>query len=474
MTSPPVAPPVGSQRPTLLVQPPAASSAGDEAIELARSAGLILDPWQQDVLRGALSERSDGRWAAFECGIVVARQNGKGALLEARELAGLFLFGEELILHSAHEFKTALEAFRRVLHLVETTPDLYAKVRNVRTSHGEECIELKTGARLRFVARSKSSARGFSGDCLILDEAYLLPSAAMAALLPTLSARPNPQVWYTTSAPQTIDESSEQVRRLRARAQSSDPGRLYWAEWSNESNVNPADPETWARANPGLGIRIDPEFVEAEQQTQPAKVFAVERLGVWLTESESSKIPIERWDELGDDDAACDIDDQLVFGIDMPPDRSCVTFAVSDGTTVELAEQVPTERAASWMIERWERWQPVAVVLDAMGPASSMIPELVNAGVRVEVTRTRDFVAACARFYDAVIAGTIKHRRQPLLTLAVGAAHTRPVADAWAWTRKSIQADISPLVAASVALWGATTLEPASETDGQPKPLVAY
>ena len=472
MTSPLAAPLVGSQRPTLLVQPPAASSAGDEAIELARSAGLILDDWQQDVLRGALGERADGRWAAFECGVVVARQNGKGALLEARELAGLFLFGEELILHSAHEFKTALEAFRRVLTLVENTPDLTSKVRNVRTSHGEECIELKTGARLRFVARSKSSARGFSGDCLILDEAYLLPSSAMAALLPTLSARPNPQVWYTTSAPQSIDESSEQIRRLRSRAQSSDPGRLFWAEWSNEITADPTDPETWARANPGLGLRIDPEFVESEQQTQPVKVFAVERLGVWLTESESSKIPIERWDELGDDDAACEIDDQLVFGIDMPPDRSCVTFAVSDGTTVELAEQVPPERAVAWMIERWERWNPLAVVIDAAGPAGSLVPDLVAAGVRVEVTRTRDFVGACARFYDAVIAGTVRHRRQPLLTLAVGAARTRRVSDSWAWARNSVHADISPLVAASVALWGAQTLEPVEVEE--PKPLVAY
>ena len=32
-------------------------------------------------------------------GLICSRQNGKGALLEARELAGLFLLGEELILH---------------------------------------------------------------------------------------------------------------------------------------------------------------------------------------------------------------------------------------------------------------------------------------------------------------------------------------------------------------------------------------
>ncbi len=38
---------------------------------------------------------------------------------------------------------------------------------------------------------------------------------------------------------------------------------------------------------------------------------------------------------------------------------------------------------------------------------------------------------------------------------AAGAAK-RAIGDAWAWTRKSAAADISPLVAATLALWAAT------------------
>lgn len=95
---------LGHQRPRHLSLPPRVTSAGSDATELAARAGLMLDPWQSLILDGALGERADGAWAAFETAIVVSRQNGKGAILEARELAGLFLFGEELILHSAHEF----------------------------------------------------------------------------------------------------------------------------------------------------------------------------------------------------------------------------------------------------------------------------------------------------------------------------------------------------------------------------------
>jgi phage terminase large subunit-like protein len=71
----------------------AVSSRGREAVELAASAGLVLDEWQAFVLERALGVRENGKWAAFEVGLVVPRQNGKGGLLEARELAGLFVLG---------------------------------------------------------------------------------------------------------------------------------------------------------------------------------------------------------------------------------------------------------------------------------------------------------------------------------------------------------------------------------------------
>lgn len=185
--------------------------AAQEAIELAASAGLVLDPWQEEVLRGALGELADGRWAAPVVGLVVPRQNGKGGILEARELAGLFLFNEPLITHTAHRFDTCLEHFRRVQALVDGTPDLSRKVKHIRESHGQESIELRSGQRLLFKARSKGAARGFSGDCIVFDEAFYLGDVGSA--IPSLSAAPNPQLWYTSSAPLAREES-DVLRRL--------------------------------------------------------------------------------------------------------------------------------------------------------------------------------------------------------------------------------------------------------------------
>ena len=50
--------------------------------------------------------------------VICCRQNGlaRTRSLEVRELGGLFLLGERLLIHTAHEFKAAAEHFRRMRH----------------------------------------------------------------------------------------------------------------------------------------------------------------------------------------------------------------------------------------------------------------------------------------------------------------------------------------------------------------------
>ena len=168
----------GAQEPRISLVPDYVASTGPDAIELAALAGLHLDPWQQLVLTHSLGERSDGKWAAFEVGLVVPRQNGKGSILEARELAGLFLIDEErLIIHSAHEQATSTEHFRRLLGLIESVPKLDQRVEKAPKGKGMEAIELKDGSRILFKTRTGGGGRGFTGDLVVLDEAMILAEA---------------------------------------------------------------------------------------------------------------------------------------------------------------------------------------------------------------------------------------------------------------------------------------------------------
>lgn len=455
-----VAAPSGRQTPRISSAPDGASDTARELIDFAGSYGLDLDPWQRYVLEHSLRERGRDKWSAFEVGVIVSRQNGKGALLEARELGGLFLLGEKLVIHTAHEFKTAAEGFVRVKSYIDNYDHLRRRVKLVRTGAGTESIELLNGNRLRFVARSAGSGRGFSGDCVLLDEAYALTDAHMAALLPTLSARPNPQVWYTSSA--GTDESRV-LRRVRERALARRAKKLAYFEWSAAETAGSDEREAWADANPALGIRIGEEFIAAEREAMSEPDFRRERLGIWAEDGDNWGISLATWSALTD--PASRLADPVAFAIDMPWDRSSVTIAAGglrdDG--LRHGEIIQSRPGTGWVVryvaERVSRWRPAAVVLDGNGPAASFAAELDRelSPLRVPLVKIGgpELAQACGSFYDAVMNSELRHLDDEQLATSVAGARKSDRGDVWRWDRKDGRSDISPLMAVTMAIHGA-------------------
>ena len=450
-----------------------ASDAGDEAVALAKEAGLKLDEWQAYVLRQSMVRRRNGTWAYFEVGVSVARQNGKDGILEGRELAGLFVLEESLQIHSTHQFDTSLEHFGRLLWLVEETSDLNAKVKRVARSHGEEGIQLKTGPRIRFRTRTKGGGRGFSCDCLYLNEAMVISEPMHGALLPTLSARPSPQVWYTGSAvDQLVLEQGVVFSRIRERGMAGEKS-LAWFDWSVEgddpSMVPPriaADKAAWAQANPALGIRISAEHVANEQRSMDPRTFAVERLGVgdWpRTDHISTVIDLDAWLEL--EDVTSKVLDPVVLAFDVSPERFSSVGAAgrrSDGLLhVEcLASRRGTDWLPKYLKERVKRNKPAALVCDGYGPAASMMAKLEDEGLIVQTFDSGEYGKACGQFVDAVNEAALRYPTSDDLTGAIMAARTRPLGDSVAWSRKASSANISPLVSVTLALSVAMTTKP--------------
>ncbi|WP_206326328.1 MULTISPECIES: LAGLIDADG family homing endonuclease [unclassified Streptomyces] len=387
---------------------------------------------------------------------------------------------------------TAKAAFKRIERLIRQTPDLHKRVRTYRQTVGEEGIELHSGQVLRFIARSKGSGRGFTGHCNILDEDMILGDNEMDALLPTMAAVEDPQIWYLGSA--GIGALSVQLARLRKRALAAievgapDPSLAYF-EWSANLHVkecpkgctahdDPASDEAVMKANPAVGYRLTLEKVAKERATLSPEGYARERLGVGEYPSDEGDawavIGKDVWEALADGDSQ--MDDPVALAVDVTPERShasiCAAGRNGEFVHVEVVDNRPgTDWVPGRLRELAERHGPRCVVIDPGSPAGALITEVVeklkvdpDAEVDedeeprllmpVVQTKTRDVVQATGQFYDAVVSGRVRHLDQAPLATALAGARKRDLGEAWAWARRGVGVDITPLVGVTQARWG--------------------
>jgi hypothetical protein len=104
------------------------------------------------------------------------------------------------------------------------------------------------------------------------------------------------------------------------------------------------------------------------------------------------------------------------------------------------------------------KWDTVCAY-DAAGPVASLAHELESLGRRL-VPVGGDVTKACGMFFDDVAEARLRVKRDRRLDMAVAGAARRFVGDAWKWVRRDSTVDITPLVAATVALWAMETSRP--------------
>lgn len=453
---------VGSQQPRILVAPrprlwTEGLGPGAEVAHLAAECGVVLDPWQRLVLDVGLADGPDGLFEALEVCLLVPRQNGKSALLAALAIGAVVVFGARLVIYSAHEFKTALETYQLVSRMVQDGPlrDLWLKDRRSGVETG---IEFQDGARIRFVARSRSSGRGFTSDLVILDEAFALHQEQLGAILPTLSARPNPQVWLASSAAM---HDSDALHRLMRRAKATRPGRLALLDWSVVPGTDLDDRAGWARSNPGLGFRLTERFIETERDALSAREFERERLGVPDDEDGVTGLNMDRWLALLDEGS--ETVRPLGFGLDVTPERDASAITLAGGRTdglthVEVVDHLAgTEWVQARAVELWNRWK-TPFWIESPSPAKSFVGPLTAKGVEVKTIEKGG--GADPLFADGIENGTIRHLGQSSLTSALTGSARHTLGDTWHYSRQVSSADICPLKAAALAHYGAMVEPP--------------
>ncbi len=160
--------------------------------------------------------------------------------------------------------------------------------------------------------------------------------------------------------------------------------------------------------------------------------------------------------------------ERLTLAIDVPPDHSVASVGLSgqraDGRWhVELDDQ---RKGVDWVIP-WVKARAAknrlhAVVVDEI---SGLVEKrrdrhyLIGTDVLVTLAGAegRDMAIACAKYFDGIYDSSVFHTDQPQVNVALSVATKRPLAGGWAWNRKDAASDISPIVAETLALWGAQT-----------------
>lgn len=442
--------------------PPYSESYGLQAIQLYESCNEIvpLDWWQREWVIDALGVRRDSTWAAFEAALAVQRQNGKGQPTDAIELAGLFIFKEQLIVHSAHQMKTSREAFRRVAKIIEGTASLSRKVRRVMRSKGEEGFELMDGRRLMFFSRSDGSGRGFSGQRNVADEAQELDGEEMATIVPTLAAQQDAQIIYTFTPPR---RPGTHVAALRRRAiAGTDDRTVYWG-WENERPSNPEalarlleDPEAYARANPAYPHRITAErMADMRRAINDDQLFGRECLGFWPEDEADGWLVISRalWNDAHD--ALSVPQDPVAIGVDVLTDRTAAAIGAAGHRPDGLSHVEVTGRGGQWDSQPGVGWVLQRLVeIDEHHPCVLVINDRLladaaeNAGLVVYRPQLRDVAAWCGGFFDAVAGPDVasrhlRQRGQEVLDDAVRVAAWRNAAGARAWLQNPVLTAVS-------------------------------
>lgn len=437
--------------------------------------GVEFDAWQSGIGSIALGKRKSGKYAATVGGIVLSipRQVGKTFLVGMIIIALCVLYPGTTVLWTAHRTRTATKTFKTLQGYVRRkriAPHLKAnRSSGIRSSNGEQEIEFANGSIVMFGAREQGFGRGFDAvDVEVFDEAQILGEKALEDMVPAANQSRHPSgalLFFMGTPPRPTDDGEEFTNR-RARALDGKTKDMLYVELSADDDADPDDLEQVAKANPSYPHRTPLESVQRmREQLTDDDSYKREALGIWDAAGSPQVIDEVSW--AGAADPASMAVDRLSLAVDVAPDRSraSVGFAGqrADGRWhVELDdERRGTDWVAAWVKDRASKNRLHAVVLDEMsGLVETRRDRHYLKGTDVLVTLAasegRDMAIACAKFYDGIVdAKTVRHTDQPQVNVALSVARKRPLGAGWAWNRKDAISDITPIVAVTLALWGA-------------------
>lgn len=416
---------------------------------IMQALGTPAMPWQRDVIEVA-TEQIDGRPAYRTVILGVPRQCGKSSLL----LGILIAAAANGRRRSVYTAQTGFDAKRKLVDdwspLLERSV-LGSQIARVYRAAGQEAIMFRNQARIEVMANSLIAGHGRTIDgAAVIDEAFAdSDDRREQAMIPAMATKASAQLWIVSTA--GTEESVYLRRKVALGRQAVEDGLdrdIAYFSWGAAEDADIDDPATWYSAIPALGHTISEEVVRQARLTMTENDFRRSWLNQW-TKTDERVISAAMLENCLRPTAP---DGQLVFAADISLDRAVGSIVCADEHgRVELIDNQP---GTTWMLDRLAnlvRKHGGRVVIDGYGPAGLLGDDLERLKIPVVKYATRDLCYASNALYDALINQTIQIRPHTKIDESCAAARKKPVGSSWLWSRADPAADLTPLLAMTIA-----------------------
>src|SRR5258708_11166918 len=135
---------------------------------------------------------------------------------------------------------------------------------------------------LSLISGTETSGHGDSLHLAVIDEAWAHQDDHVeAAVRPTLMTTAGQLLVVSAAGTEKSSYFRAKVDEARARAESGVAGRACYVGYSFADDEDPADPETWRRRMPALGITVTEETVTADLGGMGRPEFRRRHGGQW-------------------------------------------------------------------------------------------------------------------------------------------------------------------------------------------------
>ena len=267
-------------------------------------------PWQE-MVAGVALEHSGGRLAYRNVCVNVPRQSGKSTLLLGLVVWRMLSSPGQRCVFSAQDGNAAREMLSDAWWPVLSRSRLAGRF-TLHRAAGREGIHCSNGSRLRLMSTRESAGHGRVVDLAVSDEAWAVPDSRLEmSLRPAMSTRGNGQWWLASTAGTYASTWwDDKLAAAKTAAAVLRDGTCGF-QWAADPEDDPADPATWRRCMPALGITVDEATIAADLTSMPQSEFRRAYLNQppdvaaegwqWLTEDEWTAAADDEWEMARDD-----------------------------------------------------------------------------------------------------------------------------------------------------------------------------